>query len=353
MSPSRLGLAALALPTALGLAAMTSVRVPKSEADPRFVRGVALGLFATDPEWDYGPLVEEIRARGASDVLLTVPLYQRDRFASVVTLREGHSPSLRTLARTLEQVRHAGMRAAVMPIVRLELRHPHEWRGVLTPAAGPQAWFEGYQRAVAPLLTAAERAGAQRFFVGSELISLEPFDAHWRVLIQDFRTRFSGRLSYSANWDHFESVSFWDALDEVGVTGYFSLQRAEQEPGRRALSRAWREPREALAALRRRVGRPVVITEIGYASQTGAARHPWNDVASRAVDLSLQAKLLEAFCRSFYDTPAVDGFYVWNWFGFGGPRDAGYSLRGKPAASVLGACLELPWSRPDNERSGA
>ena len=44
----------------------------KHHARPRprtaFQRGVALGLFASDPEWDYGGMVDEIAALGASVV---------------------------------------------------------------------------------------------------------------------------------------------------------------------------------------------------------------------------------------------------------------------------------------------
>ena len=63
------------------LAIGVALAEPRGEGPTRplvtgsFVRGVALGLFATDPEWDYGPLVDEIRARGATDVLVVVNAY--------------------------------------------------------------------------------------------------------------------------------------------------------------------------------------------------------------------------------------------------------------------------------------
>ena len=44
---------------ALGAARGTWHATPPVD-DETFVRGVALGLFATDPNWDYGPLVDEI-----------------------------------------------------------------------------------------------------------------------------------------------------------------------------------------------------------------------------------------------------------------------------------------------------
>ena len=98
-------------------------------------------MFASDPAWDYGPMVDEIRARGATDVLVVVNAVQSNRFASDIELRAGRSPNIATIERTLGQVRAAGMRAALMPVVRLEARAPYEGRAVIAPADGRDARF--------------------------------------------------------------------------------------------------------------------------------------------------------------------------------------------------------------------
>jgi hypothetical protein len=319
-----------------------------------FVRGVALGLFASDPEWDYGPLVDEIRARGATDVLVVVNAYQSDRFASDISPRSGHSPSDATVTRTLGQVQRAGMRAALMPVVRLQSRGRHDWRGTIIPADGLDTWFAAYRRFVLPLARIAEDAGAQRFVVGSELSSLEPYEDRWRALISELRGHFTRTLTYSANWDHAHAVGFWDALDEVGLTAYFPLGGGGGGGGGRdgdpfsatSLASAWQGPRSEINALARRVGKPILITEVGYASQRSAAEHPWDDTSGSQVDLHLQQRLYRSFCDAFTQTPSVSGFYVWNWFGFGGPRDRGFTPRGKPAASELARCFARPWPAP-------
>ena len=313
-----------------------------------FVRGVALGLFATNPEWDYGPLVDEIRARGATDVLVVVNAYQANRFSSDIALRPGRSPSHATVARTLHQVKQAGMRAALMPVVRLSDRAPHEWRGVIAPADGLDAWFDAYRRFVLPLARLAEGAGAERFIAGSELSSLERYENHWRGLFTELRAVFSGTLTYSANWDRADAVPFWDALDEVGLTAYFPLASEEggpKTPSAEALARAWQTPRTAIEALATRAGKPVLITEVGYPSQSLAAGRPWDDTAD-GVDLGLQQTLYRGFCDAFAKTPSLGGFYVWNWFGVGGPRDGSFTPRGKPAAGELAKCFARQWQAP-------
>jgi hypothetical protein len=307
-----------------------------------FQRGVGLGLFATDPEYDYGHLLDEIVAHGATDVLVVLSWYQREIKSHELAARAGFSPSDATVLRTLGQARARGLRVSLMPIVRLEQRTPTEWRGRITPVAGHDVWFEHYGRYLLRMASLAEQAGVERFSVGSELLSLERHEASWRALIAQVRERYQGLLYYSANWDHFDPIRFWDALDEVGVTAYFELSRDEEPPTKEQLAAAWRRPRHGLGALAARAKRPVVITEVGYPSLKSAARYPWDETRSGAVDLALQALLYEAFCDAFSDQPFLGGAYFWNWFGFGGPDDGSYTPRKKPAADVMRRCLQRP-----------
>ena len=75
-------------------AARPAEQVANVAADTKFVRGVALGLFATDSDWDYGPLVTEIADRGATDVLIVVNAYQSNRFTSDIQAMPGRTPMI-------------------------------------------------------------------------------------------------------------------------------------------------------------------------------------------------------------------------------------------------------------------
>ncbi len=339
-----------AAPLAAGLAVVLGVLAALSPPAARpaddAVRGVALGLFASDPDYDYGPMLAEIADRGATDVLLAVAWYQPALDATRMAPRPGYSPSDAAIARALAEARARGLRPALLPIVRLERRAPGHWRGVLRPA-DVDAWFSAYGAFVGRMADLAADGGAVRLYVGSELASLAVHGDRWRALIADVRLRFAGRLSYSANWDHFADIDFWDALDEIGVTGYFPLPAA-----REARADAWIEPRRRIAALAARHRRPVVLTEVGYPSRATAAARPWDDGGAAAPDLALQAQLFDDFCRAWATAGVARGFYAWNWFGVGGPRDAGFSLRGKPAAARLAACLRA-WVAPDDTTPSA
>ncbi len=166
--------------------------------------------------------------------------------------------------------------------------------------------------------------------IGSELNALERHGDRWRALAAEIRTHFDGALLYSANWDRYDRVTFWDAVDAIGVSAYFRVDG--DAPGH-----VWDERLAEIEAFA--AGRDVVLTEVGYPAHADAARYPWDETRDAPRALALQAELLGAFCES-YGRRGGAGYYVWNWFGVGGPRDEGYTLRGKPAAARFERCME-------------
>jgi hypothetical protein len=324
------GLAALLLGLALA---------PAGPPPPgRAIRGAALGLFATDPAYDYRVMVGEIADRGATDLLVVVPLVQSGPSHHDLAWVPGTTPHLDNVRRTVRQARDRDLRVGILPIVRLAHRRPDEWRGVIRPEAGVDAWFKAYATAIEPLVALAAEEEVVRLGLGSELSSLEGHEAHWRALAARVRDRYDGRLFYAVNWDRTGEVGFWDAVDEVGISGYFELAPPGEDPDDAALARAWVAPRRTVAELARTVDKPVFFAEIGYPAHRLAAARPWDHVAEAELDVALQARLWGAFCEAFRAEPAVEGFYAWNWFGHGGPRDRSYSPRGKPTAAVLARC---------------
>ena len=279
-------------------------------------------------------MIDEVADRGASDILLVDRWMQRDRRASALHRSAGESPSLAAVARSIRQARARGLRVTLMPIVGLERRAPGEWRGRLAPR-DVEAWFASYEEHLGELARVAQEEGVERLVIGSELSSLETFAGRWRALAAAARERFEGPLVYSANWDRYAAVPFWDAVDAIGVSAYFRVDGPE---GPRAVWARHLAALETFAA-----GREVILTEVGYPAHADAARFPWDETRRAPLDVALQAELLGAFCDAYAERSGA-GYFVWNWFGVGGPRDAGYSPRGKPAAQRFERCME-EWKR--------
>ncbi len=308
----------------LSLAMVSSVG-----ADPQ--RGVALGLFGEDSGWSYRPLLEEIRALGANHVELVVAWYLEDGQATEVYEHPRFSAPAEAIARAIGDAHALGLKVLLFPILRLEHPKGDEWRGTLRPR-DRGALFTSYGRALIELARLAERERAEQFSVGSELSTLDGDRPAWSALIARVRAVYRGPLIYSGNWDHFDQVAFYDQLDFVGVCGYFALADQRSRATDEDLVQAWRRRRAELTAFAQRIGRPLVLTEVGYLSQRGAAAWPWAEGAHEPVDLEEQRRCYAAFRRAWRWAGApFAGVYFWNWYGWGGVGSRGYTPRGKPA----------------------
>lgn len=306
---------------------------------PPAERGVALGLFSAEPGFDYGPLLREIRELNATHVSVVWVWWQQDRTAVHIGPRPGRSATTTQVVRTLQQARKLGLHTTLFPIVRLLEREEGEWRGRIAPS-DEDRWWSAYTEFILETALVAKHTQTDRLSVGSELLSRETMRKRWLDLIDRVRLRAPEvELMYSANWDHYKPVSFWDAVDVVGLTAYWELTRdLDAETDR--LRRAWHRPQEEVRTWAQAIGRNVVFTEVGYPSLDGGAAFPWDETRRAPPDPEEQRRAYEAFVQSWSNQPILQGVYFWNWFGFGGPTDGGYTPRHKPAAGVIRAWFE-------------
>ena len=78
-----------------------------------------------------------------------------------------------------------------------------------------------YAKFIFSFAKVAEEKSVDLFCIGTEwekFVVERPI--YWKVLIEKVRTIYSGKLTYAANWDEYDKVSFWDELDYVGIDGY-------------------------------------------------------------------------------------------------------------------------------------
>lgn len=302
-------------------------------------RGIALGLFAEDVSFSYAPLLREIAALGATHVALVIPLYQVHGRSTELGLHTRLSPSLETIADTVREAQRMDLEVTLFPIVRLsEPRSPNEWRGTLAPS-DRDAWFSSYGQLIGDLASLATLTGATRLVVGSELSSLDGDLPRWKKLVDLIRAVYSGTLVYSANWDHYQEARLFELVDELGVVGYFDLRKADEPSDVQALAARWRQIERQIESTLARFDKPFIFTEVGYRSRANATAAPWEEAPGGTPDLDEQRRGFEAF-RLAWTAPTgaharLDGLYVWNWYGYGGPGNTSYTPRGKPAVETV------------------
>jgi endonuclease YncB( thermonuclease family) len=314
-------------------------RVPAARPpEPRTLRGISLGLFAQSPDFDYSGFLDEIRTIGATHLLLSSPWLMEDWQSNDFGPVKGRTAGWAAVQRVTRQARERGFAVAYLPLVLLRTGTVEHWRGDIQPTQR-WLWFRNYNRYMGQWADVARDLGVSLLSVGSEFTSLERETSAWRGVIANVRTRFGGSLTYSANWDHLDVLGFWDDLDVVGTTGYHSLT-SKHNPTVEELTAAWAPIKDKMLRFQTSVGKPIVFTEIGYPSQDGANKDPWNYFINTGVpDHHEQADCFRALFTAWKDAPAgFGGMYIWNWWRHEEPNvDVGYSVWGKPAyAEVKG-----------------
>jgi hypothetical protein len=220
------------------------------------------------------------------------------------------------LVRPIREAHARGIKVAVTP----HLAHwgsPFSWRGAIAfpePAARAR-FFREYTAWVRAVARATRQADA--FVVGSELDATVAHDSEWREVIREVRAVYPGPLTYAANWDAFERVPFWDAVDVAGIQAYFPLVEAGAPASEGALTAGWERVMSRIRAFRQRTGKHVVFTELGYDVSLAAASRPWEPGPHGTPGedgAELQRRCIRAALRAVDQEPAVIGAFLWKWF---------------------------------------
>ncbi|MBN1556355.1 MAG: hypothetical protein JXA11_16565 [Phycisphaerae bacterium] len=302
-------------------------------------RGVSLQLHHAQNDHPYETFISEIARTGANTINLVVHGYQEDVKSESIFLDNRKVPSDEQLTRLIRFAHAKKLRVMLMPVVLLARRSGSDWRGKITPDSWDR-WWEDYHQFILHYAHLAGENNVEVFSVGSELISTETQTARWKALIAQVRRACPSRLTYSANWDHYETPKFWSELDIVGMTTYFTLAHGTK-PKLREMLDSWKKIKADILRWQKTVNRPILFTEVGWPNQVTAAEFPWNYYASPdKPDPQQQADCFESFFRTWGNEPAVAGFLVWEWrndpnLPIDPQKDTSYRPMGKPAMNVV------------------
>jgi hypothetical protein len=286
-----------------------------------------------------------LRTTGTDRAALVPTWYMAKATSSEIRADPSLTPTdtaLRTAARTAGSL---GMRVVIKP--HIDVRDG-TFRGDIAPASRSR-WWHAYRIMLRHYAALAEQEGAAMLEVGTELTSMSADERQWRALIADVRARFTGQLTFAANWiDGARAIRFWDALDAIGIDAYMPLVTDDPDPSVARLARAW-SARGYVAQLRnlsRRHRRPVLFTELGYRSRRCTAGSPWEwSDAGGSIAQRPQARAYEAAFRVFAGRPWFHGIYWWDWSAQGWNAevaDGSHRFAGKKAEAVVRSWYSTP-----------
>lgn len=218
------------------------------------------------------------------------------------------------LTRPIREAHRLGLKVCVTPHIAY-WGSRFSWAGEIgfDDEASWRRFFATYEEW---LLRVARLAGeADGFSVGTELDRTVHRETEWRRIIARVRSEVDAPLTYCSGWDTYREVPFWDALDAVGVQGYFPLVRHDRIPTDEELTAGWAAVVRELESFARERNRRVVLGELGYNRSLRAAVQPWEyeqDADPRAADL--QRRCLDTALQSLSGSSEIAGAFLWKWF---------------------------------------
>jgi hypothetical protein len=328
---------------------VTAIRELDDQARPPPQKGVAYAAWwpgaYSHPDADLA--LADLKATGANWIALVVTGYQ-DTITSTTVYTNATTPTDADLTHVIAQAHALELNVMLRPGLTL-FDDPTHWHGQIgeafTTEAEWEAWFASYRSFISHYADLAETCGADQFSIGGELTATTHRADDWRTVIAGVRARYSGPITYSADWGGEETnITWWDGVDYIGVDPYYPLTD-KNDPTLDELKAAWAPHVAVLASLSSNWERPVIFTEIGYRSVDGSNRRPWDFNVSGPVDLQEQADAYQATFESVYDQPWLAGMFWWAWTTDpfqGGPCDDSYTPHDKPAEDVLRAWYGAP-----------
>ncbi len=204
------------------------------------------------------------------------------------------------------------------------------------------SWEQSYSDYILELARLSEEYGVEIFCFGTELkIAIQERTAYWNSLIKEIRKVYSGKLTYSSNWDSYEDVPFWDELDYIGISAYFPLVDTKT-PKPDELQRRWKPVKKKLSKFSKRNNKQILFTEFGYMSLDGCAYRAWElekKVNQTEINEIAQANALDALFHTFFEQDYWAGGFLWKWFpngeGHEGYPAKDYTPQGKLAETIL------------------
>lgn len=198
-------------------------------------------------------------------------------------------------------------------------------------------WETTYRKYILDFAGLADSLNLELFCIGTEFRhAVVERPEFWKDLIREVRKQYKGKITYAANWDNYEKVTFWDQLDYVGIDAYFPLDTAVH-PTRDALVKSWDPLVSSLSTFSEQQQKAILFTEYGYRSVCRTAGPHW-EWESYPFDEETQQIAYQALFEAVWQKDWFAGGFLWKWRfskNAGGFGDRGFTPQGKKAAATI------------------
>ncbi|NVK63533.1 MAG: glycoside hydrolase TIM-barrel-like domain-containing protein [Flavobacteriales bacterium] len=245
--------------------------------------------------------------------------------------------SLNGTARCITYAHDQGLKTLLKPHVWVV---GQGWPGRFEPESESKwlEWEKSYRDYILACAYLADSLDVDAFCIGTEyrkaVVDRPQF---WSDLIDDVREVYQGPLTYAANWDNYENVSFWDKLDFIGIDAYFPLSK-KKEPTTQELEKGWEEIAQKLDDFAQKWNKKIAFTEYGFKSVDYLHDQSSKEGQDVKPNMQNQKNAYTAFFNSVWRKDWMMGGFFWKWHFYenaGGKNNTRYTPQNKPAAAIV------------------
>jgi len=312
---------------------------------------MTLGPIESDLQSDRGygsprfeETLDELTRLGVNWISLTVfgRVWDRNGASVHPTFEKPHELVRASVERSVQMAHARGLRVLLVPHLWVE---SGEWRAEIEPQTAERRlkWDASYEKFVLAWADLAERADVDMFAAGVELRSwvTTARAPSFVKILGEIRQRYSGLLTYAANWDDAEETVIWGHVDVVGINAFYPLHW-EDDATFEQLDAGGKRVAEQVEQLAARFEKPVLFTEFGYTTRKNTAIKPWlwpEELGQVEVSQIAQAEAYAALLGSMRQVPGFAGALVWRMYADVADMSQepawGFSPWGKEAQKVL------------------
>ncbi len=277
------------------------------------------------------------KTTGCNAVILPVTAWQEHPWSTEIDSEGPNVMDAGDVASVCAEARRLGLKVILKAMVNCR---DGAWRAFIRFFDPPVPcepcwadWFAAWTKHVCRVADMAEANGADMLCVGCEMVGTDDREGEWRALIGEVRGRYHGPITYNCDKYQEDRVAWWDAVDVISSSGYYPIDRLE-------------ENFERIRLAAERANRPFMFMECGCPARAGSEFRPNDWRFGQGTDMEAQRRWYEAFTQAVLEHPFVRGVGWWDWHAtrlypeFAGPDDNGYCTWGKPANDVLAAFAE-------------
>jgi hypothetical protein len=285
--------------------------------------------------------MERLAALGGDWAALAFTVLQDSFSSTVIRPDYRYTVTDRDLSVAVGKLHSLGLKVCMKPIVNCA---DGSWRAYIRFPETDfnnrdywKEWFSSYRAFLCHYAEIAEDTGCEMFCVGCEMLGTEDREDSWRDVITAVREVYHGPLVYNTNHGKEGNVTWWDAVDYIGTSAYFSVAEGPCESMDK-MKAAWDSHKESLRRLSEKHGKQILFMEIGCRSASGCACMPY-DFTHREFpyDEDEQANFYESCFRSMWNEPWFAGFFWWDWYTKLPARvpEDGFSIVDKKAETIV------------------